>query len=100
MNTANLQLQGLLGVVSSLLQTLEQKGVLSRAEIETLLERAEADSTRGGQHGELSDANIEAVLFPARYLRAAQRSGTATFAEIARSIGQQKDSNVGGPGEA
>jgi hypothetical protein len=99
MNTANLQMQGLLAVVSSLLQVMEQKGVLSRQDIETALARAEADATRGFQHGSLSEANVDAICFPARYLHAAQSSGTATFEEIARAVGQDKD-RLGGLGGA
>jgi hypothetical protein len=98
MNTANLQMQGLLAVLSSLLQTLEQKDVLSRAQINGALDRAEADVIRGLRQASLSDAHIEAVCFPARYLRTAQSSGTATFEQIARTVGEEKDhtGNLGG----
>jgi hypothetical protein len=99
MNTANLQMQGLLAAVSSVLQTIEQKNVLSRQDINAALERAEMDATRGLQHESLSDAHIEAIRFPARYLKTAQGSGTATFEEIAAAVGQQKGggtNNLGG----
>jgi hypothetical protein len=98
MNTANLQMQGLLAVLSSLLQTIEQQGLLTRAQIEAALSRAEDDATRGFQHPSLSDAHLEAVCFPSRYLRVAQTSGTATFEQVARAVGQDKDrtGNLGG----
>jgi hypothetical protein len=99
MNTANLQMQGLLAAVSSILQAMEQKNVLSRQEIDAALERAEMDAIRGLQHEALSDAHIEAIRFPARYLRTAQGSGTATFEETAAGVGKMKGgvvNNVGG----
>jgi hypothetical protein len=99
MNTANLQMQGLLAAFSSVLQAIEQKNILSRQEIQSALERAELDVTRGLQHESLSDAHIEAIRFPARYLKMAQGSGTATFEEIAAAVGQIKGggmNNLGG----
>ena len=90
MNTANLQMQGLLAAVSSILQAIEQKNLLTRQEINAALERAEMDATRGLQHESLSDSHIEAIRFPARYLRLAQGSGTATFEEITTVVGQKK----------
>ena len=93
MNTANLQLQGVLTVVASLLKALEEKGALSRAEIEKALDRAESEAAAGAQHERLSDANIEAVRFPARFLRAslAAKTGNRSFAAVAMDVGQRKD---------
>jgi len=99
MNTANLQLQGLLAVVSSLLQAIERKGGLTRSEIETLLDRAETDAaTSARQHEGLSEANIEAVCFPARYLRQSMngRAGSQSFAEVAMAVGQREYSESPG----
>jgi hypothetical protein len=95
MNTANLQLQGVLAVLTSLLQAMERKGALSRAEIGTALNRAEADAVAGAQrHEGLSDAHIDAVRFPARYLRMALTGdpGLHAFAKVASAVGRAKDS--------
>jgi hypothetical protein len=100
MNTANLQLQGLLAALSSILRKIEQKNVLSREEINEALERAEMDATRSPQHESLSDAHIDAIRFPARYLKTAQCSGIATFEEIAAAVGQRKGGGVNNLGGA
>jgi hypothetical protein len=95
MNTANLQLQGVLAVLTSLLQAMERKGALSRAEIGTALNRAEADALAGIQrHAGLSDAHMDAVRFPARYLRMALAGdpGLHSFAKVASAVGRAKDS--------
>jgi len=94
MNTANLQLQGVLAALSSLLQAIEAKGVLTRGEIEAALDQAEADAAESAQHHEgLTEANIDAVRFPARYLRQALNghSGSQPFADVANAVGQRKD---------
>ena len=93
MNTANLQVQGLLLATYALLDFMKQKGVLNREEIEPALETAEAnaraDATRVAN---LSDSNLEAVLFPIRFLRCANTSATTpeTFSTIAQLIGETK----------
>lgn len=90
MNTANLQLQGVLTAMAELVRAIEAKGVLSRPEIDAALDRAEREASRSaGQHESLSPAHIEAVCFPARYLRTAL-SGTAEdrdFAAVVAAIG-------------
>jgi hypothetical protein len=94
MNTANLQLQGVLAVLSSLLQALERKGGLTRGEIDAALARAETDAAEGARHHEgLTDAHIDAVRFPARYLRQALigAAGSQSFADVANAVGQRKD---------
>jgi hypothetical protein len=94
MNTANLQLQGVLAALSALLQAIEAKGVLTRAELEAALDRAETDAAESARHHEaLTEANIDAVRFPARYLRQALNghSGEQSFAEVANAVGQRKD---------
>jgi hypothetical protein len=93
MNTANLQLQGVLTAMAELLRAIEAKGVLSRAEIEAALARAEREASgSAGQHESLSPAHIEAMCFPARYLRSAL-SGTddkRDFAAVAATVGGRK----------
>ncbi len=101
MNTANLQLQGVLTVLAALLKLIEEKRVLSRAEIETALDRAEAEALAGAeQHEKLSDAHIEAVRFPARFVRMALSGeiGASSFSDIATRVGQSKDGAPKGPG--
>jgi hypothetical protein len=93
MNTANLQLQGVLTAIAELVRAMEAKGVLTRAEIEAALARAERDASGcAGQHESLSAAHIEAMCFPARYLRMAL-SGAADesdFAAVVAAVGGRK----------
>ncbi len=93
MNTANLQLQGVLTAMAEILRTIEAKGVLSHGEIHAALESAEREAWAGArQHESLSPANVEAACFPARYLRAALDGKAAgrDFAEVAIAVGQSK----------
>ena len=97
MNTANLQLQGLLLATYALLDSMKQKGVLNRQEIEQVLETAEANALADATRVEnLSDANMEAVLFPIRFLRCANTSATTpeTFSTIAQLVGETKPARV------
>jgi hypothetical protein len=95
MNTANLQLEGLYVILSELLISLRDKGVFENRELEIILEQTEArlasDPNRSSQ---LRDSNIEAICFPARYLRqalqASTEGGSQSFAELATRVGQVK----------
>lgn len=95
MNTANLQLEGLYVVLSELLISLRDKGVFENRELELILRQAEerlaSDPNRPSQ---LRDANVEAICFPARYLRQALQSSaegaSQTFAELTTRVGQVK----------
>jgi hypothetical protein len=95
MNTANLQLEGLLLAVSALLETMVRKEMLTREEVEHALNRAEANaSTDPLRPRELSGANVDAICFPIRFLRLAA-GATAdglpqSFAEITTRVGQTK----------
>jgi len=60
MNTANLQLQGLYVVVTSLSEALVRKSILSREEVDGILRAAEERALRFRAE-ELSPANREAV---------------------------------------
>lgn len=90
MNTANLQLEGLVLALGALLEAIERKGLLDRTEILEALavaeRRAAGDAARPP---EVSGANVEAVLFPIRFLARslARGEGERTFSEIARSVG-------------
>lgn len=92
MNTANLQIEGLLMAVAAINRSLVDKGLLSRAEIERLLAICEAN-TIGEDRAieELSPANRDATVFPIRLLRAANAEGApATFSALAKAVGQNK----------
>jgi len=91
MNTANLQLAGVLLVLDELLATLRAKGAVSDQEVDALLGRAETsvenDSRRNAA---LSAANAEAaVCFPIRFLQAAARAQPPkTYSTIAATVGR------------
>lgn len=94
MNTANLQLEGLLVAVAELTRLLVRKGLVDEAEVEQALAAAEAamraDHPRMEQ---LSGSNAEAVCFPIRFLSAAlhARDGSPlAFSELACRVGQTK----------
>ncbi len=96
MNTANLQLEGLLTAIASINQALVAKGVLSSADIERSL--AVAEQTALGDNRvveDLSPSNRDAVVFPIRLLRLAntmaEEDGIPTFAELARRVGETKE---------
>lgn len=96
MNTANLQLEGLLTAIASINQALVAKGVLSSADIERSL--AVAEQTALGDNRvveDLSPSNRDAVVFPIRLLRLANtmagENGIPTFAELARRVGETKE---------
>lgn len=94
MNTANLQMEGILMAMAALCQLLRHKGIADAPEIEASLAEAEDalanDSLRPEQ---LSHANVEAALFPLRFLREANRRdmvGTAAYMEIAACVGRTR----------
>lgn len=95
MNTANLQLEGLLMAVAAINQALVSKGLLSTAEIDRALDVSEQNVLGDDRVAEdMSPANRDAVAFPARFLRLANNmAGDADvpgFAELARMVGETK----------
>jgi hypothetical protein len=94
MNTANLQLEGLLLALSSLLSAMERKGLLTRQEIDDALGHAEANArTDPRRPSELSAAHVDAICFPIRFLQlAATRAADQpqSFAELTAVVGQTK----------
>jgi hypothetical protein len=89
-----LLLQGVLAVLTSLLQAMERKGVVSRAEIGTALNRAEADAVADAQsHEGLSNAHIDATRFSAYYLRMVMVGNPTlrSFAKVASAVGRAQD---------
>lgn len=93
MNTANLQLEGLYLALAALVTTLRSKGLLSADEIEAALAAAERTAAADNAAAERSQSNVEAVLFPIRLLRLANRPHGASlrFSDLAAQIGMAKD---------
>lgn len=95
MNTANLQLEGLLMAIAGINQTLVAKGLLTTEEIERSLAVSEQTVLGDDRVTEdLSPANRDAVAFPIRLLRAANNMAggrdVPSFAELARMVGETK----------
>ncbi len=89
MNTANLQLEGLLLAVSGIADALKRKGILSQAEIDAALGEAETVAAADpGRSGQMSPANVAAVLFPIRFLREANGLGDAEVGSFSRLAAQ------------
>jgi len=97
MNTANLQLEGLYVVFAAVLEAMCEKGIFSRAELDSVLARAEEALNADPQRpAEMRDANVDAICFPARLLRqalqASPEEGGYSFAQLASLVGQAKRS--------
>ncbi|CAA0096696.1 Uncharacterised protein [Starkeya nomas] len=92
MNTANLQMEGVLLALAALCDVLKRKDVLNGDEIAAALDRAEKGASARAPG--LSEANVEAIRFPIRFLcRAMERDGDALdYAAIAAGIGRMRDS--------
>ena len=95
MNTANLQLEGVYAVLAALLEAIRDKGVLSEQEMDKLLAGVEAALASDARRPvELRDANVDAICFPARFLRralTASSEGRAfSFAQLASEVGHMK----------
>lgn len=96
MNTANLQVAGVLAALGTTLDLLRRKGVLTRAEIDEALAEAEETLLHDPQRpAEVSRSNVEAMCFPIRYLRAANASvehgaASARFTALATTVGLSK----------
>ena len=95
MNTANLQLEGVYAVLAALLVAVRDKGVMNNDELDQLLagvEKTLACDVR--RPTEVRDANVDAICFPARFLRKALRANAEgrdfSFARLASEVGQSK----------
>lgn len=91
MNTANLQLEGLIMAVAAINRLLAEKGLVSHDEIDRALAEAEAgfqEKTAG-----LSDANRKGMVFPIRVLSLANRAAAGgdgfDFSTYARMVGDR-----------
>jgi hypothetical protein len=95
MNVANLQLEGLVMALAAVNNALVNKGLLSADEVDLALARVEASMTGEERlQDDLPPSNRDAVCFPIRLLRLANRSSRETdvspFSELARTVGQTK----------
>ncbi|MBY6240295.1 hypothetical protein [Methylosinus sp. Sm6] len=95
MNTANLQLEGVYAVLAALFGALRDKGLLAEGEIDALLAGVEQRLASDPQRPqELREANIDAICFPARFLRLALGESAAgedlSFARLTARVGREK----------
>ncbi|HEV7291491.1 MAG TPA: hypothetical protein VGN79_04145 [Devosia sp.] len=92
MNTANLQLEGLLLAIASINRALVDKGILSQDELDHALATCESSATGSDRSTEdLSPSNRDAIAFPLRFLRLANgRAGPLEFGSLAKEVGQTK----------
>jgi hypothetical protein len=95
MNTANLQLEGIYAILAALVGAMREKGLLGSDEIDQLLAGVEK-SLASDPHrpAELRGANIDAICFPARFLRLALQASAegneVSFAQVAGRVGLTK----------
>lgn len=95
MNTANLQMEGLLMALAGINQALVAKGLLSPEEIDRALTISEQTALGDNRVAEdLSPSNRDAVAFPIRILRLANHmadgGGVPSFSELARTVAATK----------
>ena len=101
MNTANLQLEGMLLALYALLDAIKRKGLLDEQEIEEALKQAEMTAVAEvGDRAEISKSNGEAICFPIRFLRKANEmaAGLEDFATITQLVAETKQPSAPGSG--
>ena len=93
MNSANLQLEGLLLALYALLDAVKSKGLLNEQEIDEALATAEANALADPQRvTQLSAASLDGVTFPIRFLRIANTASKVpeTFTTLTQLVGETK----------
>jgi hypothetical protein len=94
MNTANLQLEGLYLAVAAINNSLVERGVLTREDVDISLRRAEQVAIGDDRSDNMSPANRDAMTFAARFLRLANNmlgdGFTQPFSDLAEMIGETK----------
>ncbi|MGO8082122.1 hypothetical protein [Rhizobium leguminosarum] len=89
MNTANLQLKGLIMGMASICDAIVEKELLTSEELNAALSKAKKAVEEDDDH-ELSDANRAAILFPIRVLQLAEEAGRKgerlTFSDYAKLV--------------
>lgn len=99
MNTANLQLEGLLVTLAQLMRQVVEAGPGARQAVEQALSAAEATIMSDEQRRrQLSDSQMEAMLFPVRYIASAigNADGERSFSQTTADIGRSKSESVAG----
>ncbi|ACS59320.1 MULTISPECIES: hypothetical protein [Rhizobium] len=91
MNTANLQLKGLIMAMASICDAIVEKELLTSQELNAALSKAKKAIEDDDDH-ELSGANRAAILFPIRVLQLAEEAGRKgerlTFSDYAKLVGK------------
>ncbi|MFW8587933.1 hypothetical protein ACOJBM_32910 [Rhizobium beringeri] len=91
MNTANLQLKGLIMAMASICDAIVEEELLTSGELNAALSKAKKAVEDDDDH-ELSDANRAAILFPIRVLQLAEEAGRRgerlTFSDYAKLVGK------------
>ena len=93
MNTANLQLEGLLIAIASLNDLLVAKGIVERVDVGHAMDVAEQTVLGDYRTEELDTAQRDAIAFPIRLLRLANIGADTKvlpFSELAKLVGQTK----------
>lgn len=95
MNTANLQLEGLVMAMALMHQLLVSKGLVGIDEVDRVLAMAEESALGDYRVAEdLTPANRDAIVFPVRLLRLANNMAggreVPPFSELARMVGETK----------
>lgn len=94
MNTANLQIEGLLLAVSRVLELLRHKGLLTPQEIDAALREAREAAEREMEGRNISPAQGAGIAFPIEFLLIANNLSDGppqTFSEVAAMIGETRD---------
>lgn len=95
MNVANLQLQGLLLAFASINLMLVKRGIVSLDDVDDALHKAESNlASEERTFEDLPPASRDALLFPIRLLRAANRgqggADIPLFSDLAKLVGREK----------
>jgi len=94
LNTANLQLEGLLVALASMNKLLVAKGLVSAEEVTSALNGAEQTVLGDYRVEALDPAQRDAIAFPIRLLRLANNGAgdhnIQNFSELAKLVGQTK----------
>jgi hypothetical protein len=96
MNSANLQLEGLYLAIATMHETLINKGIVTRQEVDDAMREAEQTAINDDRCiDNLRPAERDALAFPARLLRIANstvsESGLQSFSALARRVGTAKE---------
>lgn len=95
MHPANLQIEGLLALVSELTSQLVKAGVLTPEALTEMLARAEGAVTDDKlRRDQLGDSHRDAMLFPVRYLGralAATDGPAQCVSAVTAAVGRSKD---------